>query len=79
MAAPWLCEHLWEHYAFSGDREFLAKRAWPLMKSAAEFLLGWLVEDGQGHLTTCPSVSPENGFYTPQPEYPKRAVTISSG
>jgi len=29
------------------------------MKSAAEFLLGWLVEDGSGHLTTCPSISPE--------------------
>jgi alpha-L-fucosidase 2 len=64
MAGPWLCEHLWEHYAFSGDREFLQQRAWPLMKGAAEFVLGWLVADGSGQLTTCPSESPENGFTT---------------
>jgi alpha-L-fucosidase 2 len=64
MAGPWLCEHLWEHYAFSGDREFLRQRAWPLMKGAAEFVLAWLVDDGSGQLTTCPSESPENGFTT---------------
>jgi alpha-L-fucosidase 2 len=64
MAGPWLCEHLWEHYAFSGDTEFLRQRAWPLMKGAAEFILAWLVEDGSGQLTTCPSESPENGFTT---------------
>jgi alpha-L-fucosidase 2 len=64
MAGPWLCEHLWEHYAFSGDREFLQQRAWPLMRGAAEFMLAWLVEDGSGQLTTCPSESPENGFTT---------------
>jgi alpha-L-fucosidase 2 len=64
MAGPWLCEHLWEHYAFSGDIEFLRQRAWPLMKGAAEFLLSWLVDDGAGQLTTCPSESPENGFTT---------------
>ena len=64
MAGPWLCEHLWEHYAFSGDVEFLRQRAWPLMKGAAEFILGWLVDDGAGLLTTCPSESPENGFTT---------------
>jgi alpha-L-fucosidase 2 len=65
MAAPWLCEHLWEHYRFTLDRDFLSARAWPLMRSAAEFLLGWLVDDGHGGLTACPSISPENGFYAP--------------
>jgi len=64
MAGPWLCEHLWEHYAFSGDERFLRERAWPLMKGAAEFVLGWLVEDNAGALTTCPSESPENSFKT---------------
>jgi alpha-L-fucosidase 2 len=64
MAGPWLCEHLWEHYTFSGDREFLRQRAWPLMKGAADFVLAWLVEDGSGQLTTCPSESPENTFKT---------------
>ncbi|MFL6576981.1 MAG: glycosyl hydrolase family 95 catalytic domain-containing protein, partial [Povalibacter sp.] len=52
MSAPWLSQHLWEHYAFSGDRVFLRERAWPVMKAAAEFCLDWLIEDGHGHLVT---------------------------
>jgi alpha-L-fucosidase 2 len=65
MSGPWFCSHLWEHYLFSGDRRFLAERAYPLMKGAAEFCLGWLVEDKQGRLTTCPSFSTENVFIAP--------------
>lgn len=64
MSAPWFCEHLWERYRFSGDREFLA-RYYPVMKGAAEFLLAWLVPDKQGRLTTCPSFSTENVFRAP--------------
>lgn len=56
----WLCMHLWEHYRFSGDREFLA-RAYPLMKGSARFFLDTLVtEPTHGWLVTSPSVSPEN-------------------
>jgi alpha-L-fucosidase 2 len=62
MGAAWLCQHLWEHYAFGGDREFLRKRAYPVMKEAAEFALDFLVEDAEGRLVTNPSTSPENRF-----------------
>ena len=62
LAGPWLLQHLWEHYAFGGDLNFLSECAYPLMRGAAEFLLDWLVEDGEGFLTTCPSTSPENLF-----------------
>jgi alpha-L-fucosidase 2 len=56
----WLCKHLWDHYEFSGDREFL-KSAYPIMRGAAEFFLDTLVEEPQHHwLVTCPSLSPEN-------------------
>jgi alpha-L-fucosidase 2 len=56
----WLCLHLWEHYAFSGDREFLAN-AYPVMKGAARFFVETLVEDPKtGWIVTCPSISPEN-------------------
>jgi len=41
----WLCYHLWEHYLFSGDKDFLAKRAYPAMKEASEFFLDFLVKD----------------------------------
>jgi alpha-L-fucosidase 2 len=65
MGAAWLCLHLWEQYAFGGDREFLAKQAYPLLKEAAEFGLDFLVEDAQGRLVTNPSTSPENRFTLP--------------
>ena len=65
MSGPWLCAHLWEHYAFSGDTAFLRNRAYPVMKSSAEFYLDWLIERGDGHLTTCPSESTENNFLAP--------------
>ena len=64
LSGPWLCHHLWEHYAFSGDATFLRDVAYPLMKGAAEFCLDWLVEDNEGHLVTCPAVSCENTFVT---------------
>lgn len=62
MGGPWLCQHLWEHYQFTRDKEFLRDRAYPVMKGAAEFLLDYLVEDSDGHLVTIPSTSPENKF-----------------
>ena len=64
MSAPWLCAHLWEHFLFSQDKEFLRASAFPVMKSAAEFCLDWLIEDKDGGLTTCPSFSTENVFLT---------------
>ncbi|MGI4790217.1 MAG: glycoside hydrolase family 95 protein [Janthinobacterium lividum] len=62
MGGAWLVQHLWEHYAFSGDRAFLSERVYPALKGAAEFLLDFLVESPDGCLVTCPSVSPENEF-----------------
>ncbi len=58
----WLCWHLWEHWRFSGDRAFLAERAYPAMKGAARFFVSTLVEDpGTGWLISGPSNSPEQG------------------
>ena len=58
----WLCQHLWEHYSFTKDKNFLLKTAYPLMKGAALFSLEWLVEDKDGYLVVAPSTSPENDF-----------------
>lgn len=57
----WLCQHLWEHYLYTGDVEFL-KEAYPIMKGAATFFLsdGVLVENEAGFLMTSPSISPEH-------------------
>jgi alpha-L-fucosidase 2 len=58
----WLCHHLWEHYLFTGDKEFLARRGYPVMKEAASFFLDYLVKDPKtGLLISGPSNSPENG------------------
>ncbi|GAC1662610.1 MAG: glycoside hydrolase family 95 protein [Candidatus Acidiferrum sp.] len=65
MSGPWFCQHLWEHYLFTGDEKFLRETAYPIMKGSAEFLLGWAIDDGTGHITTCPSVSTENVFIAP--------------
>ena len=65
LSGPWLCQHLWEHYLFGGDRTFLRDQAWPLMKGAAEFCLDWLIDNGMGQLVTAPSASPEIGFIAP--------------
>ena len=64
--AAWLTQHLWEHYQFNPDRDFLAK-AYPVMKEAAEFFLDYLVEDPRapGRLVSGPSVSPENRYRLP--------------
>jgi alpha-L-fucosidase 2 len=58
----WLCSHLWEHYLFSGDTDFLEKTAYPAMKGASLFFIESLVKDPTtGYLVTCPSFSPEQG------------------
>jgi alpha-L-fucosidase 2 len=61
MAGVWLSTHLWEHYLFTGDQQFLQQQAYPLMKGAAQFMLQWLVKDENSKfLVTNPSTSPEN-------------------
>ena len=62
----WIASHLWEHYAFTGDKAFLARRAYPVLKEAAEFFLDYMVEHPKyGCLVTGPATSPENAFIAP--------------
>ena len=56
----WLCHHLWDRYLYSGDKDFLAQ-AYPIMKSASEFFVDFLVKDpNTGYMVVTPSNSPEN-------------------
>jgi alpha-L-fucosidase 2 len=64
MGGNWLCQFLWQHYQYSGDKKFLKDTAYPIMKSAADFCLDFLVKDSSGYLVTSPSTSPENIFIT---------------
>jgi len=59
--AGWLCQHLWEHYEFTQDKQFLNQTAYPMMKEAALFWIDYLIEDENGYLVSSPSYSPEHG------------------
>lgn len=76
MGGAWLSQHLWEHYAFTGDKNYLKNKAYPLMKEAAIFCEDWLVEDKDGYLVTAPSTSPENVFITDKGE--KGSVSVAT-
>lgn len=62
MGGTWLSTHLWEHYIFTKDLNFLKNEAYNLMRGAAQFCLEWMIEDKNGHLITSPSTSPENKY-----------------
>lgn len=63
MASAWIASHLWTHYNYTLDKDFLKDKAYPILKSNAEFLLDYMVVNpNNGYLMTGPSTSPENSF-----------------
>lgn len=60
MGGAWLCTHIWNHYLYTKDLDFL-KKMYPILKEAVQFFLDFLIEV-DGHYVTCPSVSPENTY-----------------
>jgi alpha-L-fucosidase 2 len=69
-AAAWLAQHMWWHWEFGRDRDFLRDRGYPFLKDVAEFYEDYLVEDEQGVLQVVPSQSPENRFTDSGTEFP---------
>ena len=76
LAGAWMAMALWRHYEFSQDKAFLQKRAYPVLKGAAEFIQDYLVEDQGGYLVVVPSTSPENAYIHPELN---KAVRITRG
>ena len=74
MGLAWLCTHIWEHFLFTRDEDFLAEKFDTLVESA-EFFLDYLTENDDGCLVTNPSVSPENTYYATN----GRTGTLCSG
>ncbi|SDH61380.1 glycoside hydrolase family 95 protein [Mucilaginibacter sp. P25] len=65
VGSGWLCDNLWQHYDFTGDKNYL-KQIYPILKGAAQFYNSMLISDAKtGWLVTSPSSSPENSFYLP--------------
>ena len=68
VGSAWLCQHVWEHYAFSGDVNYL-RRVWPTLKGAARFYLDYLMEEPSHHwLVTGPDTNFENNWRKPTGE-----------
>lgn len=65
MGGPWMTFTLFEHYNFTRDKEYLEEKAYPIMKSSAQFVLDFLIKDSKGQWVTVPSNSPENKYYDP--------------
>jgi alpha-L-fucosidase 2 len=65
MGGAWLALDFWDHYAFTGDTNFLHSRGYPSLRDASQFFLDYLDDDGDGHLVTGPSLSPENQYKLP--------------
>uniref|UniRef100_UPI00321797F8 glycoside hydrolase family 95 protein n=1 Tax=uncultured Draconibacterium sp. TaxID=1573823 RepID=UPI00321797F8 len=64
-AGAWICSHIWEHFLFTGDKEFLSGM-YPVLKGSVEFYMDWLVEHPETKkLVSGPAVSPENSFLAP--------------
>ncbi len=61
FGGAWICEHIWTHYEYTRDKEFL-RRMYPVLRGAAVFMLDFLTENKDGYLVTAPSISPENKF-----------------
>lgn len=69
MGAAWCATHIWEHYLFTEDKDYLKSYGYPVMREAALFLSDFLVKNpNTGMLVTGPSMSPENVFVTPEGE-----------
>ncbi len=63
LSSGWLCRHLFDHYEYTLDKDFLKEKAYPIMKKAALFYLDLLIPDDEGHLIFAPSTSPENEYH----------------
>lgn len=62
-AGAWMATHLWTHYEYTLDKDYLREVGYPLLKETAQFFVDYMVEDPKtGYLLSGPSISPENGF-----------------
>jgi len=78
LAGAWMAMTLWDHFEFTQDHTFLAEKAYPILKGAAQFMLDYMRSDRDGHLVIVPSTSPENQFIDPVTKRPTRLSRAST-
>ncbi len=76
LGAAWVVLHLWDTYDYNRDEEVL-KKYYPIIEDASKFVLNYLVEDPEGYLVTCPSHSPENGYFLDNRKDIRPSITYS--
>ena len=76
MGGPWMTFPIFEHYAFTQDKDFLSNTAYPILKSSAQFVIDFLVRNKKGQWVTAPSNSPENHYIDP---ISKKPIDITYG
>ncbi|KAM0706451.1 hypothetical protein Q7P35_005778 [Cladosporium inversicolor] len=88
LGGAWLCLHVFERYEFNGEKDHLdgepfLEKMLPVVEGAAAFLLDFLIPasttPNEQHLTTCPSLSPENSYYTTTSSGTKVKGTLCEG
>ena len=78
MGGPWMTLALFEHFSFTQDEAYLREKAYPIMKSSAQFVLDFLVKDSKGQWVTVPSNSPENKYFDPVTGVPQDLTYAST-
>ena len=77
MGGAWLAFHLWEHWLYTGDKDFLRNTAYEYIRENALFFMDMLFEDGHGRLLSGPSTSPENRFFVTDDKGERKAAYIT--
>lgn len=78
MGGAWLSTHMWEHWLFTRDKEFLSDTAYGYMSECARFFVDYLFEAPDGTLRSGPSMSPELDYYADTPEHNVKAYICFS-
>ena len=74
----WLATHLWSHYLYTRDDDYLRTIGYPLLKESAKFFMDYMTEDPRtGYLVTGPSISPENGYISPSGNHLSLSMMLS--
>ncbi|MBQ2760296.1 MAG: glycoside hydrolase family 95 protein [Clostridia bacterium] len=76
MGGGWLATHMFQHYLYTLDKDFLKDTAYEYIKQSALFFIDYMFEDNEGRLLSGPSMSPENEYYLETPDGEKKSVTI---
>lgn len=76
MGSAWLSYHMWEHWLYTGDTEFLRSEAYEYISESARFFLDYMFEDSEGRLLSGPATSPENSYYV-EVDGEKKAITLT--